>query len=127
MEVCFTDKSDRFPVYSYAHKFQGRDIRFEVPAKIDGVLLKELERAARGVFTALGCRDIARIDFRLDSQGRVNFVECNPLPGLTPGFSDLCVIAEAAGIDYRGLIGEILAPALRRYRERQKERRLERR
>ncbi|MCB9707222.1 MAG: D-alanine--D-alanine ligase [Myxococcales bacterium] len=127
MEVLFTDTSDRYPVYSYAHKFEGRDIRFEVPANIDMVLHRELERAARGVFMALGCRDIARIDFRLDQEGRVSFVECNPLPGLTPGFSDLCVIAEAAGIDYRGLIGEILAPALRRYRERQKERRLERR
>lgn len=127
MEVVFADKTERYPVYSFAHKFHGRDIRFEVPAKIDHALHKELERAARGVFIALGCRDVARIDFRLDTEGRVNFVECNPLPGLTPGFSDLCVIAEAAGIDYRGLVGEILAPAIRRYRERQKERRLERR
>jgi D-alanine-D-alanine ligase len=59
---------------------------------------------------------------RLDAHGDIHFVECNPLPGLTPGFSDFCVIAEAAGLTFRSLVGEILAPALRRMRERQKER-----
>ena len=59
---------------------------------------------------------------KLDGKGRVCFIECNPLPGLAPGFSDLCVIAEAAGIAHRELIGEILAPAIRRYRHQRKER-----
>jgi D-alanine-D-alanine ligase len=60
------------------------------------------------------------VDLRLDDRGNVHFLECNPLPGLTPGWSDLCVIGEAAGLDYRHLIGEIMAPAIRRYRERQR-------
>jgi D-alanine-D-alanine ligase len=50
----------------------------------------------------------------------VNFIECNPLPGLAPGFSDLCLIAQAMGMEYRVLIGEILASALRRMRERRR-------
>ena len=33
-----------------------------------------------------------------------------------------CLIAQAAGIDYRTLIGEILAFAIRRYQERERER-----
>jgi D-alanine-D-alanine ligase len=68
---------------------------------------------------ALGCRDVARIDFRMDDKGRLYFIECNPLPGLTPGWSDLVLIAQGAGMDYRGLIGEIMAPAIRRYKERE--------
>jgi D-alanine-D-alanine ligase len=71
---------------------------------------------------ALGCRDVARVDLRLDAQGRVNFIECNPLPGLTPDFSDLCLISRACGMDYRTLIGEILAPAIRRLRDRERKR-----
>ncbi|HZY04111.1 MAG TPA: hypothetical protein VFF02_11485, partial [Anaeromyxobacteraceae bacterium] len=47
----------------------------------------------------------------------------NPLPGLTPGWSDLVLIAQAAGIEYRALIGEILSFAIRRYQERERERR----
>jgi D-alanine-D-alanine ligase len=62
---------------------------------------------------------VARIDFRMDDKGRIFFIECNPLPGLTPGWSDLVLIAQGAGMDYRTLIGEIMAPAIRRYKERE--------
>jgi D-alanine-D-alanine ligase len=58
----------------------------------------------------------------MDAEGRIFFIECNPLPGLAPGWSDLVLIAQAAGIDYRGLIGEILSFAIRRYEERERER-----
>src|SRR5207249_4077216 len=82
-----------------------------------------VERAARECFIALGCRDVARVDFRMDRQGKVYFLECNPLPGLTPGWSDLVLIAKAAGIEYSALISEILSGAIRRYKERERERR----
>ena len=63
----------------------------------------------------------------MDPEGRVYFLECNPLPGLTPGWSDLVLIAQAGGLDYRALINEILACAIRRYHERERERRREER
>ena len=116
MEIVFAESAEELPIYSYAHKFEGKPITFEMPAKVDAKLEKELLRTAVRAFRALGCRDVARIDLRLDAEGRVCFIECNPLPGLSPGFSDLCVIAEAEGMDYRQLVGEILAPALRRMR-----------
>src|SRR5204863_1392857 len=81
--------------------------------------------AARECFIALGCRDVARVDFRMDGQGKIYFLECNPLPGLTPGWSDLVLIAKAAGIEYNALIAEILSGAVRRYKERERERRTE--
>ena len=120
LEVKFTDSSDPHPVYGFESKFYSRGVTFEVPAKVDPALGKELQRVARAAFIALGCRDVARIDVRLDAEGRVNFIECNPLPGLAPGFSDLCVIAQASNMEYRTLIGEILASALRRMRERKR-------
>jgi D-alanine-D-alanine ligase len=97
-------------------------IRYEVPARLAPRELDRLERAARECFGALGCRDVARVDFRLDAEGRFHFIECNPLPGLAPGWSDLVLIAQAAGLDYRALIGEILSFAIRRYQERERER-----
>jgi D-alanine-D-alanine ligase len=54
----------------------------------------------------------------MDSDGRFCFLECNPLPGLTPGWSDLVLIAQGEGMDYRTLIGEILSGAITRYKER---------
>ncbi|MDF1564097.1 MAG: ATP-grasp domain-containing protein [Deltaproteobacteria bacterium] len=123
MEIVFLSKDDPHPIYTFDDKLDIKDkIRYEVPAKVDPPLLKELEKAARNAFVALGCRDVARIDLRLDSEGRVSFIECNPLPGLTPGWSDLCLIAEGAGMSYRSLVGEILAPAMRRFRNLERER-----
>jgi D-alanine-D-alanine ligase len=123
MEIVFLDPSDPTPIYSFEMKQDWNDkIRYEVPAKLTPRELDRLERAAREVFTALGCRDVARIDFRMDALGRIYFIEANPLPGLTPGWSDLVLIAQAAGIDYRALIGEILSFAIRRYQERERER-----
>lgn len=121
LEIVFTDPQVAHPVYSYGHKTETETgVRFEVPARVPPALAKELARVARRAFTALGCRDVARVDLRLDARGRVNFVECNPLPGLSPGFSDLCVVAEAAGLRYRDLIAAILEPALRRREAQQR-------
>ena len=115
MEIVFHDKAGPEPVYAYHHKTGDDDeVRFQVPAQLDDALRAAITDCAIKSFEALGCRDVARIDIRLDADGRPNFIECNPLPGLSPGFSDLCVIALAAGLDYQSLIGEILAPALRR-------------
>ncbi|MFL5352433.1 ATP-grasp domain-containing protein [Archangium sp.] len=120
MEIVFLDREDKTPIYSFQHKLDWNDrIRYDAPAKIEPALLEKLRAAARNSFMALGCRDVARIDFRMDDKGRIYFIECNPLPGLTPGWSDLVLIAQGAGMDYRGLIGEIMAPAIRRYKERE--------
>lgn len=123
MEIVFLDASDPTPIYSFDMKQDWCErIRYEVPAKLTERELDRLERAARECFGALGCRDVARIDFRIDPEGRIFFIECNPLPGLTPGWSDLVLIAQAAGIEHRALIGEILSFAIRRYQERERER-----
>ena len=120
MEIVFLDKAEKTPVYSFQHKLNWNDrIRYDCPANLDPAQLEKLKSAARGAFMALGCRDVARIDFRMDDRGRVFFIECNPLPGLTPDWSDLVMIAKAAGMDYRTLIGEILSGAIRRYKERE--------
>jgi D-alanine--D-alanine ligase len=119
MEIVF--RADlKNPIYTFDHKQQlGDEVRYEVPARVDPALRKQLEKVARASFAALGCRDVARIDVRLDARGRVNFIECNPLPGLSPGWSDLCMIATAVGMDYQALIGAILAPAVERFRVQQ--------
>ncbi|MEW6430764.1 MAG: ATP-grasp domain-containing protein [Myxococcota bacterium] len=124
MEIVFTDKSDSTPIYKFEDKLEANDrIRYEAPAKLLPAQLERMRAAARGAFMALGCRDVARIDFRMDEDERIYFLECNPLPGLTPGWSDLVLIAQGEGMDYRTLIGEILSGAIRRYKEKESRRR----
>ncbi|MBI3070785.1 MAG: ATP-grasp domain-containing protein [Deltaproteobacteria bacterium] len=119
MEIVFLNSEAEFPVYDFAIKQEwDRRVRYDCPANITAREQRALEVAAQGVFEALGLRDVARIDFRMDANGVPYFLEANPLPGLTPGFSDLVLIGRAGGIDYNGLIGDILAGAIRRHRER---------
>jgi D-alanine-D-alanine ligase len=117
MEIVFVDPNDKNPVYEFAHKLDfSPKIRYDRPARVGEALLREIEDVAVGAWHALGCRDVARVDLRCDRDGRVCFIEVNTLPGMTPGWSDLCLIADAAGIRYDALIGEIMAPAFARMR-----------
>lgn len=44
-------------------------------------------QVAHTMFQALGCQDFARFDFREAVDGRIYFIEANPLPALYPGGS----------------------------------------
>jgi D-alanine-D-alanine ligase len=121
MEIIFLDKANPRPVYDYQIKQEWeKHVYYQCPAKLTPAELKSMERIARETFTALDCRDVARVDLRMDEAGEIYVLEVNPLPGLTPGYSDLCLIANAANIDYRMLIGEILAGGLKRMREKRR-------
>lgn len=78
------------------------------PAEVDPDLAKKLHTLALKAHTLLGAIDVSRVDIRLDAEGQPRVIEINPLPGLTPGYSDLCLQAEAEGISYNDLILEIL-------------------
>ena len=115
MEVVFLDPSER-PVYDYVCKQDwAKHVRYECPATLTKEELRAIEKACRSTFMTLGCRDVARIDLRLRPDGSVFVIEVNPLPGLTPDYSDLCLIANGAKIDYRTLIGDILSGAIKRW------------
>lgn len=87
-----------------------------VPAPLDPALARELDVLAAAVFRVIGCKDVARVDFRLDrhNDNKPYILEINPLPGLTPNFSDLCYQAEALGWTYEQLINAIADAAIAR-------------
>ena len=120
MEVVFLKQTER-PVYDYECKQHWPEhVRYECPANLTANELKAVEKACRSTFMTLGCRDVARVDLRMTPEGRVMVIEVNPLPGLTPDYSDLCLIANGAKIDYRTLIGQILSGAIKRWQSRQR-------
>jgi D-alanine-D-alanine ligase len=114
MEVVPIKESDGPFVYSLEVKrnFAER-VRYECPAKLTPSAQMAVERATLVCWRALGCRDVARFDFRLRGDEPV-FLEVNPLPGLTPGISDLVLLAEKVGVGYAALIERILAAACTR-------------
>jgi D-alanine-D-alanine ligase len=92
------------------------DFHYICPADLEPELHKELKLLTAAVFRVTGCHDVARVDFRLDESGgnKPYILEVNPLPGLNPGYSDLCVEATAAGWSYEKLINTIVDLAAKR-------------
>jgi len=114
MEILFLDASQQ--IYSYHVKQNFKQyVQYACPPDIDGGVREEIERAAETVYRALGCMDVARVDFRLSADGRLCFIELNPLPGLAPGYSDLPILASHNGMNYDALVLRILDSALTRW------------
>jgi D-alanine-D-alanine ligase len=90
-------------------------VDYECPARLETGALEEITDFGLTVFKLLGCRDFARLDFKLDSQGIPYFLEVNPLAGLNPKSSDLPIMAYKLGWTYQALIAAILNTALQRY------------
>jgi D-alanine-D-alanine ligase len=90
------------------------DFRYLCPAPLDRDLVQQLNLLTAGVFRVTGCRDVARVDFRLDADDgdRPYVLEVNPLPGLYPGLSDLVLEAAAEGTSYDSLINAIVDAAV---------------
>jgi D-alanine-D-alanine ligase len=91
------------------------NIRYDGPDTIPPSLQDQLGRLAVAAFRALELRDMARLDFRLDGDGIPRIIDVNPLPGLSPLYSDLPILHRLSGGNYRDLVGAVLRSALRRY------------
>lgn len=113
MRVVPQQPTERF-IYSLEVKrdFE-RQVYYQCPAPLLPGRSERVEKAALTIYRALGCRDVARIDFRL-REGIPYFLEINPLPGLNPQTSDLVIMARLRGWSYSQLITSILQAAIDR-------------
>jgi D-alanine-D-alanine ligase len=115
MRVLPRQPNERF-VYSLEVKRDWQNqVRYECPARLPPARLQAVEQAALQVYRVLGCRDVARVDFRM-RDGIPYFLEVNPLPGLNPESSDLVILSRLAGWSYEQLIGGIFQSARERCR-----------
>ena len=107
--------AERPRIVDYAAKWHASSFEYQntvrvVPARVDQRLAARLRTAAREAWNVLGCRDYARVDFRLDEAGRFVVLEVNPNPDIAPD-SGFEAALRAAGIPYRAFIKAILANA----------------
>jgi len=116
MEIIYRQHRGPYNIYSCEVKRNFREyVDYSCPPDIPPALVNKIKSDAITVYNALGCMDFARADFRLSADGRVYFIEINPLPGLRPHYSDFPILAEYNGINYGNLIRTILGFALDRY------------
>ncbi len=116
MQIEITGVPQEEAVYSLEVK---RDwvarVRYHCPPLVDPAAQKRIAETALRAYRALDCRDVARVDLRMGRDGVAYFLEINPLPGLSPSYGDLPIMASRMGWAYARLVGAIFDSAAARY------------
>jgi D-alanine--(R)-lactate ligase len=84
-----------------------------VPAHLPAAKRDEIRATAKSVYTALGCKGLARVDMFLQADGRIVLNEVNTLPGFT-SYSRYPRMMAAAGLGRSELIDRLIALAMGR-------------
>jgi D-alanine-D-alanine ligase len=120
MEIVNKKKPGGDVFYSLETKRHWKElVEYACPPSLNRVLDNHIRYRALTAFREFGCRDIARIDFRIsEKRHKLFMLEVNPLPGLSPEYADLVIMARARGLSYEELIMSILNQALSRYKNK---------
>jgi D-alanine-D-alanine ligase len=81
---------------------------------LDGDIIGECKDVALGAWKALDAVDAGRVDLKADRNGKICFIEANPLAGLNPIHSDLPILARMYGTEYQTLLEMIMESAIKR-------------
>jgi len=105
------------------HKFYSHHVKdvipeapiFTAPPDLTPERMQQFTDIALQIKREFGLEDCFRFDVRCDEQTNPYVLEINPLPGLTPGYSDLPRMIDLYGESYQSLIGQILDAAAKRW------------
>ena len=112
------DRPDLWPIVSFDAKWRPGTLEFTAtpaknPADVTPELHERLATLSKRAFELVGCRDYARVDFRLDEEGEPFILEVNPNPCISP-LAGLAAGLESAKIPYAEFIVGLVQQALRR-------------
>jgi len=93
--------------FDYRAKYTRGNCAFLCPAPLpEGIAQRAAEVALRA-HHALGCRDLSRVDMRIDEAGSPFVLEVNTLPGMTE-MSTFPLAASTYGLGYEALVEQLL-------------------
>ena len=99
--------------YDYNSKYNNLQSKTVIPARVDDDTAERIRKQALEIYKLLGCRDLARVDFFVRTDGEIIFNEINTLPG----FTDISMYPKLwlhEGLTYKKLIDEIIKYAMER-------------
>jgi D-alanine-D-alanine ligase len=118
-EITFEDMPDHlYKIVSYQAKWEPLHEAYHktipsCPADLPATTTKRAQELAMKATDALGTRDYARVDMRMNKKGELFILEVNPNPNLSEG-TGIARSAEAAGLKFKDLLGNIVESALER-------------
>jgi D-alanine-D-alanine ligase len=113
-EIIFDNQGPSIYTHEDKMGISGRKINVKCPAGLSKEKTMEVQEIARKTFRALGCRDCARVDLRMDNRGNFYVLELNSLPSLGEHGS-FTHAALTAGLDYPKLVNRLVEVASTRY------------
>lgn len=103
--------------YSYDAKYLDNGTRLYVPAHVDESIIQQAKEMAVKVYQAIDCAGMSRVDFLLDKDSSVLYVnEVNTIPGFT-NISMYPKLWECDGISFPELVDRLVKLALDRKSE----------
>lgn len=121
-EVLFVDKDPSYwPIMTYDAKWKPGTRDYEAtppryPAEVAPRMAERLGALSRQAFQLLGCRDYARVDFRVRSSGRPYILEVNPNPDFSPT-AGMAGCLTSAGLTHAQFTVDLVRAALARGRK----------
>ncbi|WP_088976690.1 D-alanine--D-alanine ligase family protein [Micromonospora coxensis] len=100
-------------VYDYAARYTAGRTTWHAPARLEESVTETVTEVALAAHTALGLRDLSRVDMIVDADGRPHVLEVNVSPGMTET-SLLPLAVQAAGLDFGRVLGSLVARAAAR-------------
>ncbi len=113
LEVSFGGRTGGDAMLTYEAK-RDRIAEHICPARIDDSLFAVVQKLAVECFEAVGCRDCARCDFRVDENGTPLILEINSMVAVHEA-SSYFHAAKAVGMSFVELVDRILSSARSRY------------
>ena len=80
------------------------------PASLEWLMEKKVGQIASRVFKLFECRDYARVDIRIDREGKIYVLEVNPNPDISPQ-SGMARALKVQGTTYTGFVGNLIERA----------------
>jgi D-alanine-D-alanine ligase len=100
-------------VYDYAARYTAGLTTWHVPARLDPEVAQRVADTAIAAHSALGLRDLSRVDLIVDEGGAPYVLEVNGAPGMTET-SLLPMAVAAAGLDFGKLLATLVNRAVAR-------------
>jgi D-alanine-D-alanine ligase len=100
-------------VYDYAARYTAGLTTWHTPARLPERVAAEVASTALAAHTALGLRDLSRVDLIVDGDGAPHVLEVNVSPGMTET-SLLPMAVQAAGLDFGKLLATLVTRAAAR-------------
>lgn len=101
--------------YDYQNKYTPGRTEYHCPAEVPAAMEEEIRAMGLLLWKALDLQDMARMDLRLDEDGRFWFLEINTIPGMTQT-SLLPMGAKEIGLSFAALCETLCAGPLQRAR-----------